>query len=217
MHFKAPHFRQSIGHNVRVGVAVTLFTGAFLLTSGIFTRTYSQTNEKKKGGDTVLLMQTSSGQVYKPFEQAKKDTTKTMDTVPKLIIPDVKTIKYRFPFDVNDSMFTSKDPEVRERLLDYADVWRRVEDKLAPFGLPENVIKSYNGKDLKELKQRWEMEKTSWIVAFLSDKGATPSNALKVHTPEEVKDMLRRWQNLTEIDKKMHELLLKPSIQPHSK
>ena len=93
MHFKAPHFRQSVGHNVKVGVAVTLFTGAFLLTSGIFTRAYSQ-EKKPKGGDTMLLMQTSSGQVYKPVEQAKKDTTKTMGTVPKLVIPDVKTLEH---------------------------------------------------------------------------------------------------------------------------
>jgi len=210
------HFRQNIAHKARVGAAVFL-TGTFLLTSGIFYKAYSQ-ERKPKGGDTVLLMQTSPGPVYKPVEQAKKDTTtKTMDTTPKLVIPDVKTIKYRFPFDVTDSMFTSKDPKVRERLLDYADIWRSMDDKLAPFGLPANVIKSYSKEDLQELKQRWETVRTGWIAAFLSDKGATPSNALKVHTPEEVKDMLRRWQNLNEIDKKMHELMLKPSVQPHSK
>jgi len=212
MHFKAPHFRQSIGHKVRAGVAITLFTGAFLLTSGIFTRAYSQ-DKKPKGGDTVLLMQTSGFKT----QEAKKDTTKTLDTVPKLVLPDVKTLKYNFPFNVTDSMFTSKDPKVRERLWDYAEIWSGMEDKLNPFGLPANVLKSYSKEDLQELERRWEPVRASWIVAFLSDKGVTPSNALKVHTPEEVKDMLREWKALKETNKAMHELLLKPVVQPRNK
>ena len=203
MRFKTAHFRQKTSHISTLGAAFFL-TGAFLLTSGIFTAAYSQDRKTKKGGNTVLLMQTGA---FKSIEQAKKDTTKTMDTIPKLVIPDVRTLEHYMPYpSLNDSVFARKD-----RLVElYRDVWREDCDLRNPFGLSDKVINSYSPKDKAELMRRWEIAKTELVVAFLSDRGATPTNALKIHTPEEVKKMLRDWK----IDKDlMHQKITIPDVK----
>jgi len=210
------HFRKNTSHVARVGAAIFL-TGTFLLASGISTVAYSQDRKTKKGGDTVLLMQTSSGQVYKPVEQAKKDTTKMMGTVPKIVKPDVRSLEHYNPYPgpggLNDQLFIQKDKKVKA----FADAWREMENGYPPFGLSKKVIDSYSPADRKELMERWEKAKKELDAAFLSDRGATPSNALKVHTPEEVKAMLRQWQELEKMDKSQHELLLRPSTPVHVK
>ncbi|MFA6327913.1 MAG: hypothetical protein WCY41_00530 [Candidatus Micrarchaeia archaeon] len=190
MHVKTAHFRQKTGHVSRVGAAIFL-TGAFLLTSGIFTKVYSQNKGTKKGGDTVLLMQTGA---FKSIEQAKKDTTKTMDTIPKLVIPDVRTLEHYMPYSnsLSDKTFSEKKPELGA----FRAAWLDAENYTPPFGLSGRVLNSYSKEDRVELERRWENAKNELRVAFLSDKGATPSNAFKIHTPAEVKALLEEWQEL---------------------
>ena len=199
------HFRQNAGHVVRLGAAIFL-TGTFLLTSGISTVAYSQDRKTKKGGDTVLLMQTG---VFKQIEQAKTNTTQTMKTTPKLVIPDVKTLEHYAPPPLIMSMFISRDPTVELFRLP----WLRMEDNYPPFGLPKKVFNSYSRKDRKEIEHSWETAKIELRVAFLSDKkGVSPENALKMHTPDEVKKLLDEWQGYKEIDKLKDELMRQRQI-----
>lgn len=198
MRFKTPHFGQNIGYKARVGAAVFL-TGAFLLTSGIFNKSYSQNNVTNKGGDSTLLMQTST---FKPVE-TKKDTSKTMDTVPKIVVHDVTSFEHYnpYPSGMSDSMFTKKDPNLRL----YRDAWMDVDGSYSPFGLSKKVLDSYTPEERKELDRRWEIAKTELIVAFLSDKGLPPSSALDPKKggysidSKEVQDMLAEWQTLKNI------------------
>ena len=202
MHFKTPHSRQSIGHKVRVGAAITLFTGAFLLTSGIFTKAYSQ-DKKPKGGDTVLLMQTVT---HKPIEQVKKDTTKTMDTIPKIVVPDVRSFEHYnpYPWSLTDSMFLKRD----SNLGMYRDAWMDIDDHYSPFGVSNKVLSKYSPEERKELDRRWKIAKIELIVAFLSDRGIPPSSALDPkkggyeQNSKEVQDMLKEWQILKDLDRR---------------
>ena len=195
MHFKTPHFGQNMGYKARVGAAVFL-TGTFLLTSGISIKVYSQ-NNKTKGGDSTLLMQTGPG-----FIETKKDTSKTMDTVPKIVVPDVKTLEHYNPFPnlLTDSMFINKN----KKLQTFRELWSGLEDSCTPFGLSQKVIDSYSPQDKKELMLRWEIAKNELRVAFMSDKGVTPANALKLPT-EEVKKLLENWDNMKDAVKMLHE------------
>ncbi len=191
MHFKAPHFRQNIGHKVRVGVAITLFTGAFLLTSGIIARAYSQ-EKKPKGGDTVLLMQTDS-------------TFKTPATNKVVQKPDIS--KLRFPEVVPDSVFLSKS-EIR---FVYAESWAKKEDSeqyKRPFGLSEAQMKLLNKEDVAQVSKMWEDGKKAFVLAVYSKReGITPSNALQKYDEnnpvdkKEKDDILRYWEGVKAINK----------------
>ena len=202
---RVAHFRQKAGYVSTVGAAIFL-TGAFLLASGIFTRADSQTNEKKKGGDTVLLMQTDS--TYR-MPTVRKDTVKTMDTVPQIVKPDVRTLEHYNPWPgvLNDSTFTKMD---KLSIQAYRSSWMSMEGDYPPFGIPKKVIDSYPPGEKKELLRRWEIAKNELRVAFLSDKGATPANAFKIHTPEEIQKMLETWQGIKEL---RNQKITRPPVQ----
>ena len=198
MHFKTPHFRQGIGHKVRVGVAITLFTGAFLLTSGIFTRAYSQ-ERKSKGGDTVLLMQTDS--TFKA-PVAQKDTPKAAAPW-QVTLKDALTLTHYVPHSLRD--YSS--PEVRMRALDskikrvYAEGWARMEDATVPFDLPRDVYENCKPQQRAIIDANWKAALREIHVYFMSDKEGLSitlksSNVNDLHTPKEIEQLLGYWDFL---------------------
>ena len=155
----------------------------------------SQEQAKTKGGDSVLVFQTG-GQAFKTEPKAKSDT---LNTLPKIVVPDVKTLQHYNPFKgtIDDSLFGTRDPQLEV----FRRAWMRIEDTETPFGLPEKVVDSYSPEDKAELMRRWEIAKKEIRVAFLSDKGAKPSTALQVHTQKEINELLERWEFLRKIDR----------------
>ena len=155
----------------------------------------SQEQAKTKGGDSVLVFQTG-GQAFKTEPKAKSDT---LNTLPKIVVPDVKTLQHYNPFKgtIDDSLFGTRDPQLEV----FRRAWMRMEDTETPFGLPQKVVDSYSSEDKTELMRRWEIAKKEIRVAFLSDKGAKPSTALQVHTQKEINELLERWEFLRKIDR----------------
>jgi len=139
----------------------------------------------------------------------RKDTVKTMDTVPQIVKPDVRTLEHYNPWPgvLNDSTFTKMD---KLSIQAYRSSWMSMEDNYPPFGLPKKVVDSYSPEEKKELLRLWEIAKTELRVAFLSDKGATPANAFKVHTPEEIQKMLETWQDIKEL---RNQKITRPPVQ----
>jgi len=204
MHFKVPHFRQNIGHKARVGVAITLFTGAFLLTSGIITRAYSQ-EKKPKGGDTVLLMQTSGFKT----QEAKKETIKTPEYIPAPLKPYLKTLEYYVPPPLTLKDFADRSPDVESFRL----FWRRADTNYPSFGLPKTALDSCKAEDQQMVGEKWKLANVKLIVAFTMQNGLTPEDALNPakggYDPNsrEVQDMKRQWRGGKEIDRLKDELI----------
>jgi len=176
MHFKPPH-RQSVGRISTVGAALFL-TGAFLLTSGIFTKAYSQ-EKKPKGGDSTLLMQTNPS--FKMPEVKKDTTTKTMESVPKIVVP-----KYYNPWPgtLTDSMFVNKSPDLQA----YKETWMTMEDKHSPFGWPKSKIAPRK----EEVTAAWEDAKMMLRIAFI--RGAPLSKIdLKAYSKDELDQINTEW------------------------
>ncbi len=207
MHFKAPHFRQNIGHKVRVGVAITLFTGAFLLTSGIFYKAYSQ-EKKPKWGDTV--------QVYKSDGQAKTDTTRAAEYIPEKLRPYLKTLEYYVPGPLTLKDFSdlkNMKPEEREnsKVELFRVPWRTMDDG-TPFQLSKSVINSLSKEDGKLVQDKWDMAKTKLIVALTVQNGLTPEDALNPakggYDPgsAEVEKMAKDWNAAKWMDKRSREI-----------
>jgi len=190
------HFRQSIGHKARVGAAIVL-TGTFLLTSGILNKAHSQ-ERKPKGGDTVLLMQTSPGQAYKPIEQAKKDTIQTMDTIPKIVIPKFYN---PWPGVLTDATFVTKSPERQG----YMEAWMLMEDTCPPFGWPKNKVVLRE----EEVMPAWEDAKMMLRIAFL--RGAPLSKIdLKAYSKEELEQINTEWNAIKNAVKEPREPFYTP-------
>lgn len=208
MHFKAPHFRQSTGHKVSVGATITLFTGAFLLTSGISTKVYSQ--DKKKGGDAVLLMQT--GPSFKT-QEAKKDTTKTMEYVPAPLRPYLKTLEYYIPLPLTLKEFAdlkNMTPKEREnsQVESFRVPWRSV-GNCTPFQQPQSRLDSLPPEDRKLVYDKWDGKDgaaVKLIVAFTVQNGLTPKDALNPakggYDPNsaEVDKMVKDWNAARSMD-----------------
>ena len=170
------HSRQKAGYVSTVGAALFL-TGAFLLTSGIFYKAYSHDRKTKKGGDTMLLMQTSPS--FK-IPAAKRDTT-TMDTVPKIVIPKFFN---PWPGVLTDSMFVNKSTDLQA----YKEAWMTYEDKCPPFGWPKNKVALLKN----EIMPAWEDAKMMIRIAFL--RGAPLSKIdLKAYSKEERNQINTEW------------------------
>ncbi len=170
------HSRQKAGYVSTVGAAIFL-TGAFLLTSGIFTKAHSQGNEKKKGGDIVLLMQANPA--FK-IPGAKKDTT-TMDTVPKIVVPKFYN---PWPGVLTDATFVKKSSERQGHM----EAWMLMEDTCPPFGWPKNKVALHK----EELMPAWEDSKMMLRIAFL--RGAPLSKIdLKAYSKEELEQINTEW------------------------
>ncbi|VVB99602.1 Uncharacterised protein [uncultured archaeon] len=152
-----------------------------------------QAQDKSKGGDSTFVFQIQK-------EKAQKATGRdsVLDSIPKLKVPDVKTLEHYYPFGMTDSDFVSRGGRFETFRLS----WLGIEDRTSPFGLPEKVIAKYSKEEKIDLMARWEIAKTELIVAFQSRKeGITPKNALETHTPEEIDKLLEWWNDKKELDK----------------
>src|SRR3989338_1393485 len=164
--------------------------------------------KQNEGVDTMVNGNQAQMVVEVPKQQVPPDT---LNTTPRLVIPDVRTLEHYSPFSKaisDDSLFVKGAYDK----LPFKLAWMRTEDTERPFGLPQKVIDSYSPKETQELNRRWEIAKNEIRVAFQSAKGATPSNALQVHTPEEVTEMLRTWEIDKEAQKRNDALMARPSI-----
>gem|GEM_PF-2905776 len=204
-----PRVRQ--GQNTQVANAATrsraVWTGLALFGAGVATLMIVGCAKGIKQNEGVNVMGNGSGQAQiiaeAPKQQAPSDTLKT---TPKIVAPDVRTLEHYYPFHgkLTDSSFIKRDGEFNL----WKGTWMtKSEDTERPFGLPQKVIDSYSPQDKAELMRRWETAKNEIRVAFLSDKGANPSNALKVHAPAEVEKLLVRWESEKQAEKRDEELL----------
>ncbi|MFA5929341.1 MAG: hypothetical protein WC861_00495 [Candidatus Micrarchaeia archaeon] len=126
----------------------------------------------------MLLMQTSSS--FKT-QEAKKDTTKTMGTIPTIVVP-----KYYNPWPgvLTDSMFVNKSPDVQA----YKETWMTMEDKHSPFGWPKSKI----APRMEEVTAAWEDAKMMLRIAFI--RGAPLSKIdLKAYSKDELDQINTEW------------------------
>lgn len=98
------------------------------------------------------------------------------------------------PFDgkLDSSWFAKGDA----RLSGFRKLWMERDGAAQPFGMPEEILDSYSPEARREIDSMWQEEKSRWIVAFLSHRRVTPSQALEVHTPEEVEFFLSVWREM---------------------